>query len=59
MHWHSLPGYIEGEVVEVVYEEKEVDGKKVKGAEDDPRVVLKSSGSGKIAVHKPEAIFFD
>ncbi|KAK8213371.1 hypothetical protein M8818_002670 [Zalaria obscura] len=59
VQWKSLPGYIDGEVVEVVYEEKEVDGKQVKGSEKDPRIVLKSSSSGKIAVHKPEAIFFE
>jgi hypothetical protein len=59
VQWHSLPGYIDGEVVEVVYEEKEVDGKKVKASKEDPRVVLKSDSSGKICVHKPEAVYFD
>jgi hypothetical protein len=59
VQWHSLPGYIDGEVVEVVYEEKEVDGKKVKGSQEDPRVVLKSDSSGKICVHKPEAVYFE
>lgn len=56
--WHSLPGYIDGEVVEVVYEKKTVGGKSVKGSKEDPRIVLKST-SGKIAVHKPEAVYFD
>jgi hypothetical protein len=59
VQWHSLPGYINGEVVEVVYEHKTVDGKSVKGSKEDPRVVLKSSASGKIAVHKPEAVYWD
>jgi hypothetical protein len=59
VQWHSLPGYVDGEVVEVVYEEKEVEGKKAKGSKEDPRVVLKSASSGKICVHKPEAVFFD
>lgn len=59
VHWHSLPGYIEGVVVEVAYEDKEVEGKRIRGKEDDPRIVLKSSGSGKIASHKPEVVFFD
>lgn len=58
VQWHALPGYVDGEVVEVVYEEKTVEGKTVKGSKEDPRVVLKSSSSGKIAVHKPEAVFF-
>ncbi|KAK5139796.1 hypothetical protein LTR04_003332 [Oleoguttula sp. CCFEE 6159] len=59
VHWHSLPGYLEGEVVEIVYEEKTVEGKKVKGTKDDPRIVMRSSASGKVAVHKPEAVFFE
>jgi hypothetical protein len=59
VQWHSLPGYIDGEVVEIVYEEKVVDGKKVKASKEDPRVVLKSDSSGKICVHKPEAVYWD
>ncbi|KAI4957768.1 hypothetical protein J4E86_004907 [Alternaria arbusti] len=59
VQWHSLPGYVDGEVVEVLYEEKQVDGKKVKASKEDPRVVLKSDASGKICVHKPEAVYFD
>ena len=57
--WKALPGWVEGTVVEIVSEEKEVEGKTVKGKEGDPRVVMKSSSSGKIAVHKPEAVYFD
>ncbi|EON61989.1 hypothetical protein W97_01207 [Coniosporium apollinis CBS 100218] len=59
VHWHSLPGYIEGEVVEIAFEDKEVEGKRIRGKKDDPRIVMKSSSSGKIASHKPEAVFFD
>ena len=59
VQWHSLPGYVDGEVVEVVYEEKDVEGKHVKGSKEEPRIVLKSSSSGKIAVHKPDAVYFD
>ncbi|KAJ4345732.1 uncharacterized protein N0V89_011867 [Didymosphaeria variabile] len=59
VQWKALPGLIDGEVVEVVYEEKTVEGKPVKGSKEDPRIVLKSSSSGKIAVHKPEAVHFD
>jgi hypothetical protein len=57
--WHSLPGYVSGEVVEVVYTEKQVDGKKVKASKEDPRIVLKSDTSGKICVHKPAAVYFE
>lgn len=59
VQWHSLPGWIDGEVVEVLYEHKEVDGKSVKASKEDPRIVLKSVVSGKICVHKPEAVHFD
>ncbi|KAJ4296298.1 hypothetical protein N0V90_006343 [Kalmusia sp. IMI 367209] len=59
VQWHALPGYVDGEVVEVVYEQKTVEGKSVKASKEDPRIVLKSSSSGKIAVHKPEAVYFD
>ncbi|KAI8940397.1 hypothetical protein NX059_004088 [Plenodomus lindquistii] len=56
--WHALPGWVDGEVLEVLYEEKEVDGKKVKASKEDPRIVLKSNASGKICVHKPDAVHF-
>jgi hypothetical protein len=59
VQWHSIAGYVDGEVVEVVYEEKEVEGKKAKGSKEDPRVVLRSDASGKICVHKPDAVYFD
>ncbi|KAI0015498.1 hypothetical protein F4780DRAFT_786705 [Xylariomycetidae sp. FL0641] len=59
VEWKSLPGYVDGEVVEILTEAKEVDGKEVKASADDPRIVLKSNKSGKICVHKPEAIYFD
>lgn len=58
VQWKALPGYVHGEVVEIATENKEFDGKQVKASKSDPRVVLKSSSSGKIAVHKPEAVFF-
>jgi hypothetical protein len=57
--WHSIAGYVEGEVVEVVYEDKEVQGKKAKASKEDPRVFLKSDASGKIVVHKPDAVWFE
>ena len=57
--WKALPGWVEGTVVEIARENKEVEGKDVKAGKDDPRIVLKSSSSGKIAVHKPGAVYFD
>ncbi|KAH7061682.1 hypothetical protein BKA63DRAFT_392401, partial [Paraphoma chrysanthemicola] len=59
VQWKALPGYVDGVVVEVVYTEKKVDGKNVKASKEDPHVVLKSDASGKICIHKPEAVYFD
>lgn len=58
VEWKALPGFVDGEVVEILREDKEVDGKNVKASDDDPRLVLKSNKSGKICVHKPEAVYF-
>lgn len=58
VHWKALPGWVEGEVVEIVKSSKSVQGKQVKGSKDDPRIVLKSK-SGKICVHKPNNVYFD
>ncbi|KAI1328960.1 hypothetical protein F5Y16DRAFT_419201 [Xylariaceae sp. FL0255] len=57
--WKALQGFVEGEVVEILREAKEVDGKSIKANLSDPRIVLKSSSSGKICVHKPEAVYFE
>lgn len=59
VQWKSLPGWVKGEVVEIATEEKKVEGKQVKASKEDPRIVLKSSSSGKIAVHKPDAVCFE
>ncbi|KAK7702624.1 hypothetical protein SLS64_009587 [Diaporthe eres] len=58
VEWKALPGFVDGEVVEILREDKEVDGKNVKASDGDPRLVLKSNKSGKICVHKPEAVYF-
>ncbi|KAF2442248.1 hypothetical protein P171DRAFT_64394 [Karstenula rhodostoma CBS 690.94] len=58
VQWKALPGLVDGDVVEVAYEETTIEGKAVKASKEDPRIVLRSSSSGKIAVHKPEAVYF-
>ncbi|EOA88801.1 uncharacterized protein SETTUDRAFT_106624 [Exserohilum turcica Et28A] len=59
VQWHAAGGsYVHGEVVEVLYEEKDVEGERVQASKEDPRVVLESASSGKICVHKPEAVYF-
>lgn len=59
VHWKAGKGYAKGEVVEVLYEEKEVEGKKAEASREDPRLVLKTDSSGRLAVHKPEDVYFD
>ena len=59
VQWSASPGIVDGEVVEVLYEEKTVEGQLVKGSKEDPHVVVKSDVSGKICVHKPDALYFD
>lgn len=57
--WKAMPGYVDGSVEEILTKQKSVNGKTVKASEKDPRLVLKSSSSGKICVHKPEACFYE
>ena len=59
VQWKSGQGYAKGEVVEVLYEEKEVEGEKVEASKEEPRLVLKTESSGRISVHKPEDVHFD
>lgn len=47
--WKAMPGYVEGEVMEILHKDKTVDGKSVKASEDDPKIVLKSKSSGKVS----------
>ncbi|KAJ4405429.1 hypothetical protein N0V82_010315 [Gnomoniopsis sp. IMI 355080] len=58
VHWKALPGWVHGEVVEIVTSSKSVQGKQIKASKGDPRIVLKSK-SGKICVHKPDNVYFD
>jgi len=59
VHWKYGKGYAKGEVVDVLYENKEVAGQKAEASKEDPRLVLKSDSTGKLAVHKPEDVYFD
>ncbi|KZM25568.1 uncharacterized protein EKO05_0001882 [Ascochyta rabiei] len=58
VQWKSGKGYAKGEVVEVLYETKEVEGQKAEASREDPRLVLKTDSSGRLAVHKPEDVYF-
>jgi hypothetical protein len=59
VQWSASPGTVNGVVVEVVYEEKTVEGQLVKGSKEDPLIVLKNETSGEVCVHKPDAVYFD
>ncbi|KXT07353.1 hypothetical protein AC578_427 [Pseudocercospora eumusae] len=59
IHWKAMPGWVDGEVTEILKKDKTVDGKSVKASEDDPKIVLKSNKSGKVCVHKPDACYYD
>ena len=56
--WKALPGWVHGEVIEIVTEDKKVEGKRIKGSKTDPRLALRAD-SGKVAGHKPEACYFE
>lgn len=59
VQWKHGKGFAKGEVVEVLYKEKEIEGKKAAASNEDPRLVLKTESSGRLAVHKPEDCYFD
>ena len=59
VHWKAMPGWVKGEVIEILKSNKKVEGKDVKASKNDPRLVLKSESSGKTCVHKPDNIYFD
>jgi len=58
VHWKSGASITEGEVVEVLKSETMLGKRKYKASESDPRLKVKSSSSGKEAVHKPEAVYW-
>ncbi|EUC43547.1 hypothetical protein COCMIDRAFT_100551 [Bipolaris oryzae ATCC 44560] len=59
VQWHRRSGIDKGQVVEVLYEEKEVEGKRVEASREDPRVVIESELSGETRVLEPEAVYFE
>ncbi|CAO2656595.1 Nn.00g053980.m01.CDS01 [Neocucurbitaria sp. VM-36] len=64
VQWKEQTGVADGEAMEVVYEEKTVEGEKVEGSKEDPRVVVRSrggdgKGNGEVSVKGPEEVFFN
>jgi len=54
--WSSHGNEVEGTVVKKITEETEESGRTVKASEDSPQYQVKSSKTGKTAVHKPGAL---
>jgi len=54
--WNSIRGKTEGEVVKTVTSTTSVKGHTAKATKDDPQVLVKSSKTGKEALHKPAAL---
>ncbi|THH12119.1 hypothetical protein EW145_g188 [Phellinidium pouzarii] len=59
VHWKAPTGWCEGVVIEIIYAEKIVNGIHAKASKDEPRIVLESAKSGKRAVHRPQAVYFN
>jgi hypothetical protein len=60
VHWKADGdgGYVHGEVIEVLYADKTVEGEKVEASKEDPMLVL-TTKEGKGCAQKPENVHFD
>ncbi|RAI58609.1 hypervirulence associated TUDOR domain-containing protein [Roseicella frigidaeris] len=54
--WDTSQGRAEGVVEKTVTRTTRIKGHVAKATQDEPQVVVKSTTSGKRAVHKPEAL---
>ena len=54
--WKSPQGETEGEVVKTVTSTTSVKGHTAKATKEEPQVLVKSSKTGKEALHKPAAL---
>jgi hypothetical protein len=54
--WNSIRGETEGTVKKTVTKTTKVAGHTAKATKDEPQVVVESAKTGKLAVHKPEAL---
>jgi hypothetical protein len=57
--WNSHGHRVEGTVEQKITERTEAAGRTVDASEDDPQYKVKSAGTGREAVHKPEALHRD
>jgi hypothetical protein len=57
--WNSHGSTVDGTVEREITEDTEASGRTVRAAEDDPQYEVRSSKSGRTAVHKPGALHED
>jgi hypothetical protein len=54
--WNSHGSTVDGTVERQITEDTEASGRTVRASEDDPQYEVRSSTSGRTAVHKPGAL---
>lgn len=54
--WSTSQGKTEGTVVKKVTQDTQIEGHHAKASPEAPQFVVKSEKTGKMAVHKPEAL---
>ena len=54
--WNSHGSTVDGTVEREITEDTESSGRTVRASEDDPQYEVRSSKSGRTAVHKPDAL---
>jgi Hypervirulence associated proteins TUDOR domain len=56
VRWNSHGSTVDGTVEREITEDTESSGRTVRASEDDPQYEVRSSKSGRTAVHKPGAL---
>jgi hypothetical protein len=56
VEWNTPQGSTRGTVKKKLTSETEVGGQTIRASEDDPRYLVESEKSGKVAAHKPDAL---
>ena len=56
--WKAMPGWVHGKVLEIVTDDRDMEGKHIKASKEAPRIALEAE-SGKFCVHKPDNCYFE
>lgn len=54
--WNTSQGSTKGEIVKKMTEDGEYQGLQISASKDDPRYVVRSEATGKVAAHKADAL---